>query len=172
MAHEVDLVFLPIKHAWKYLAQSANASVILVGSTAGVTGSVTNTRLAHTASKGAVVAMTKQLAAEGCPGSGEALRLQGLTAHIATEEWAAACVDYLETIDTLDADRIGLVGWSLGGYYAPRAAAFAKAWGANHDWGKVQRRRVDREGEHPVPHYWEHVMWVWGHDDLAPVAGS
>lgn len=65
MAHEVDLVFLPIKHAWKYLAQSANASVILVGSTAGVTGSVTNTRLAHTASKGAVVAMTKQLAAEG-----------------------------------------------------------------------------------------------------------
>ncbi|MDV6279346.1 SDR family NAD(P)-dependent oxidoreductase [Rhodococcus jostii] len=65
MAHEVDLVFLPVKHAWKHLAQSANASVILVGSTAGVTGSVTNTRLAHTASKGAVVAMTKQLAAEG-----------------------------------------------------------------------------------------------------------
>ncbi|MCZ4589981.1 SDR family NAD(P)-dependent oxidoreductase [Rhodococcus opacus] len=65
MAHEVDLVFLPVKHAWKYLAQAANASVILVGSTAGVTGSVTNTRLAHTASKGAVVAMTKQLAAEG-----------------------------------------------------------------------------------------------------------
>ena len=107
-----------------------------------------------------------------CPGSGEALRLQGLTAQIATEEWAAACVDYLETIDTIDADRIGLVGWSLGGYYAPRAAAFEKrlalcvAWGANHDWGKVQRRRVDREGERPVPHYWEHVMWVWGHDDL------
>ena len=65
MAHEVDLVFLPVKHVWKHLAQSANASVILVGSTAGVTGSVTNTRLAHTASKGAVVAMTKQLAAEG-----------------------------------------------------------------------------------------------------------
>ena len=107
-----------------------------------------------------------------CPGSGEALRLQGLTAQIATEEWAAACVDYLETIDTIDNDRIGLVGWSLGGYYAPRAAAFEKrlalcvAWGANHDWGKVQRRRVDREGERPVPHYWEHVMWVWGHDDL------
>ena len=45
-------------------------------------------------------------------------------------------------------DRIGLVGWSLGGYYAPRAAAFEKrlalcvAWGANHDWGAVQKRRL------------------------------
>jgi dienelactone hydrolase len=107
-----------------------------------------------------------------CPGSGEALRLQGLTSQLETEEWAAACVDYLETIDSIDPDRIGIAGWSLGGYYAPRAAAFEKrlalcvAWGANHDWGKVQRRRVDREGERPVPHYWEHVMWVWGYDDL------
>ena len=40
------------------------------------------------------------------------------------------------------------------------------AWGANHDWGSVQRARVQREGERPVPHYWEHVLWVWGHDDL------
>lgn len=67
MSHEVDLVFLPLKHAWNYLIQSGNASVILVGSTAGVSGSVTNTRLAHTATKGAVVAMTKQIAAEGAP---------------------------------------------------------------------------------------------------------
>jgi fermentation-respiration switch protein FrsA (DUF1100 family) len=36
------------------------------------------------------------------------------------------------------------------------------AWGANHDWGAVQRRRKEREGERPVPHYWEHVLWVWG----------
>ncbi|MGC4964030.1 SDR family NAD(P)-dependent oxidoreductase [Gordonia sp. DT101] len=67
MSHEVDLVFLPVKHAWKYLSASRSGSIILVGSTAGVTGSVTNTRLAHTASKGAVVAMTKQIAAEGAP---------------------------------------------------------------------------------------------------------
>jgi dienelactone hydrolase len=107
-----------------------------------------------------------------CPGSGEALRLQGLTARIDTEAWATACVDYLLTRDDVVPDRIGLVGWSLGGYYAPRAAAFEKrlalvvAWGANHDWGAVQRRRLEREGERPVPHYWEHVLWVWGHDDL------
>ena len=102
------------------------------------------------------------------PGSGEALRLQSLTSRVDTEAWAAACVDYLETRDDVDTTRIGLVGWSLGGYYAPRAAAFEKrlalvvAWGANHNWGAVQRRRLQREGERPVPHYWEHVLWVWG----------
>jgi dienelactone hydrolase len=107
-----------------------------------------------------------------CPGSGEALRFLGLTSRVETEDWAAACVDYLETRADVDADRIGLVGWSLGGYYAPRAAAFEKrlklvvAWGANHNWGEVQKRRLEREGENPVPHYWEHVLWVWGEDDV------
>ncbi|MBJ8342439.1 alpha/beta fold hydrolase [Antrihabitans sp. YC3-6] len=107
-----------------------------------------------------------------CPGSGEALRLRGLTAQVETEHWASACVDYLETRTDIRADRIGIVGWSLGGYYAPRAAAFEKrlalcvAWGANHNWGAVQKRRLDREGENPVPHYWDHVMWVWGETDL------
>jgi pimeloyl-ACP methyl ester carboxylesterase len=102
------------------------------------------------------------------PGTGEALRLQGLTARIDTEAWAGAAVDHLETREDVDAGRIGIVGWSLGGYYAPRAAAFEKrlalcvAWGANHNWGAVQRRRKEREGERPVPHYWEHVLWVWG----------
>jgi pimeloyl-ACP methyl ester carboxylesterase len=104
------------------------------------------------------------------PGTGEALRLQGLTARIDTEVWAGACVDWLENRSDVDAARIGIVGWSLGGYYAPRAAAFEKrfalvvAWGANHNWGAVQRRRTEREGERPVPHYWEHVLWVWGKD--------
>jgi dienelactone hydrolase len=107
-----------------------------------------------------------------CPGSGEALRLQGLTARVDTEAWAAACVDYLLTRDDVDPAAIGLVGWSLGGYYAPRAAAFEKrlalvvAWGANHDWGAVQRRRLQREGERPVPHYWDHVLWVWGQHSI------
>ena len=106
------------------------------------------------------------------PGTGEALRLQGFTARIDTEAWAGAAVDYLRPATTSTRSRIGIVGWSLGGYYAPRAAAFEKrfalvvAWGANHNWGAVQRRRLEREGERPVPHYWEHVLWVWGHDDL------
>jgi 2,6-dihydroxypseudooxynicotine hydrolase len=36
----------------------------------------------------------------------------------------AAVIDYLETRRDVDASRIGLWGISLGGYYAPRAAAF------------------------------------------------
>jgi dienelactone hydrolase len=107
-----------------------------------------------------------------CPGSGEALRLRDLKAQIETEVWATACIDWLQTRADVNERLIGLVGWSLGGYYAPRAAAYEKrlalvvAWGANHDWGAVQRARVRREGERPVPHYWEHVLWVWGYDDM------
>jgi len=36
----------------------------------------------------------------------------------------AAVIDYIETRPDLDAARVGLWGISLGGYYAPRAAAF------------------------------------------------
>jgi 2,6-dihydroxypseudooxynicotine hydrolase len=37
-----------------------------------------------------------------------------------------AVVDYVESRDDLDANRIGMWGVSLGGYYAPRATAFEK----------------------------------------------
>jgi fermentation-respiration switch protein FrsA (DUF1100 family) len=52
----------------------------------------------------------------------------------------AAVVDYVETRRDLDTARIGLAGVSLGGYYAPRAAAFEKrvkacmALGGPFDW--------------------------------------
>jgi dipeptidyl aminopeptidase/acylaminoacyl peptidase len=39
---------------------------------------------------------------------------------------ASAVIDYVQTRNDLDAARIGLWGVSLGGYYAPRAAAFEK----------------------------------------------
>ncbi|KWR72402.1 hydrolase [Arthrobacter sp. W1] len=106
------------------------------------------------------------------PGSGEALRLRGLHARYDTEVWASAIIDYAETLPDVDSEQIGLVGWSLGGYYAPRAAAFEDriklvvAWGANHNWAEVQHKRLEREGENPVPHYWEHVQWVWGAQSL------
>ena len=106
------------------------------------------------------------------PGVGEALRLRGLCAIADSERWASAAVDYLEQRKDIDPRRIGMMGWSLGGYYAPRATAFEKrfkvcvAWGANHNWGEVQRRRLAKEGDRPVPHYWDHVMWVFGKETL------
>ncbi len=65
LRNELDLVFLVTRAAWPHLKERGSSSVVLVGSTAGITGSLTNTRVAHTAAKGAVVALTKQLAAEG-----------------------------------------------------------------------------------------------------------
>ena len=67
LRNELDVVFFPCKHAWRHLRARGGGSVITVGSTAGVSGSTGNRRVAHTASKGGVVAMTRQLAAEGAP---------------------------------------------------------------------------------------------------------
>jgi dienelactone hydrolase len=106
------------------------------------------------------------------PGTGEAIRLHGLTAVHDAERWASPIVDWLEQRDDVDARRIGLLGVSLGGYYAPRAMAFEPrfalgvVWGANHQWGELQKVRLAREGARPVPHYWEHVQWVWGADSV------
>lgn len=106
------------------------------------------------------------------PGTGEALRLQELTARFDSEHWASRVVDYLETRADIDPARIGMEGVSLGGYYCPRAVAneprFAcgVVWGANHDWRDVQKKRLQKEGDFPVPHYWKHVCWVWGASDI------
>jgi dienelactone hydrolase len=106
------------------------------------------------------------------PGTGEALRLQNLHARYDSEHWASAIVDWLESRAEVDPKRIGMEGVSLGGYYCPRAVAFEPrfacgvAWGANHDWRDVQKRRLEKEGDFPVPHYWNHVCWVWGAKDI------
>lgn len=106
------------------------------------------------------------------PGVGEALRLRGMPAIPDSERWAGAAIDWLEQQSDIDPGKIGMIGWSLGGYYSPRAVANEKrfalcvAWGANHNWGQLQQRRLAREGDLPVPHYWEHVMWVWGRKSL------
>lgn len=106
------------------------------------------------------------------PGTGEALRLHGLKARYDAEHWGSRVIDWLETRDDVDPKRIGCEGVSLGGYYCPRVVAFEPrfacgvVWGANHDWRDVQQRRLEREGNFPVPHYWDHVRWVWGGEDI------
>ena len=106
------------------------------------------------------------------PGSGEALRLQGLPVDPHSEHWASKAVDWLEQQPDVDRRRIGMTGISLGGHFAPRAVAYeprfasGAVWGANHNWREVQDRRMQREGENPVPHYWAHVMWAFGAKDM------
>lgn len=106
------------------------------------------------------------------PGTGESLRVQGFTADPVSENWGTPAFDYLASRGDVDKHRIGITGISLGGYYAPRICAneprFASGacWGANHDWAEVQHKRLRREGENPVPHYWQHVQWVFGAHDM------
>ena len=106
------------------------------------------------------------------PGVGAALRLLGLPSGPDTEKPAGACVDYLETREDVDAKRIGMMALSLGGYYAPRAAAFEKrfkccvAWGAIYDYGHTVSERIGGKGEPSVPGYAEHVNWVFGCDKI------
>jgi dienelactone hydrolase len=106
------------------------------------------------------------------PGTGETLRLQNIPATPFSEQWASKAVDWLETQPDVDPKRIGMTGISLGGHYVPRAVAYeprfasAAVWGANHNWAEVQQKRIRREGENPVPHYWAHVFWVFGATDM------
>jgi 2,6-dihydroxypseudooxynicotine hydrolase len=59
------------------------------------------------------------------------------------ERAAKAVVDWLETREDLDAKRIAIWGVSLGGYYAPRAAAYEKRFKAcialsgPFDWAEI-----------------------------------
>lgn len=103
------------------------------------------------------------------PGVGEALRLHGLKSFPQTEVPAAAAVDFLETQPDIDASRVGIMALSLGGYYAPRAAAYEPrlkccvCWGGLYDFGARFALRLEGKGsERSVPQYFEHVQWVLG----------
>ncbi|MDE2341175.1 MAG: alpha/beta hydrolase [Alphaproteobacteria bacterium] len=105
------------------------------------------------------------------PGTGEALRKRNLPAVYNSERWGTPALDYLLTRKDVIPSKIGIFGLSFGGYHAPRIAAnepryaLCAVMGANHVWGQRQRERVTNEGENPVPHYWDHVLWCFGFTD-------
>jgi NAD(P)-dependent dehydrogenase (short-subunit alcohol dehydrogenase family) len=66
LRNEIDIVFFPTRAAWPHLSRPGGV-IINVGSTAGWAGSPGAGTLAHNATKGAVIAMTRQLALEGAP---------------------------------------------------------------------------------------------------------
>ena len=105
------------------------------------------------------------------PGVGEALRLRNLHLNPFTEGAASACIDYLEGRNEVDPRRIGIVGISLGGYYAPRAAAFEKrlkccvAWGGIWNWQQAREWRMSQEKQPAsVPPF--QLLWVTGKDTV------
>lgn len=65
--NELDLVFFVTKYAWPHLVRSGGGTVINVASVAGWIGNRSLPLVAHMATKGGLIAMTRQLAAEGGP---------------------------------------------------------------------------------------------------------
>ena len=106
------------------------------------------------------------------PGVGAALRLQHLPANHDSERWARAAMDWLEKRSDIDASRVGVIAMSLGGYYAPRAAAFEPrlaccvAWGARWDndgsHGRILR---DPSAARSVTGWLDHALWYYGARD-------
>jgi NAD(P)-dependent dehydrogenase (short-subunit alcohol dehydrogenase family) len=64
---ELDIVFLPTRAAWTGLKASGSASIINFASANAHHALQGSAALAHTAGKGGVLAMTRQLAMEGAP---------------------------------------------------------------------------------------------------------
>ncbi len=113
------------------------------------------------------------------PGVGAALRLQGLAVNHDSERWARAAMDWLEKRSDVDAARVGVIAMSLGGYYAPRAAAFEPrlaccvAWGARWDnesaHGKILR---DPNAARSVTGWVDHALWYYGADNVEEAAAK
>lgn len=64
---ELDVVFLGCRYAWPHLKASGAASIINLSSANAFMALEGSPALAHCAGKGGVLAMTRQLAAEGAP---------------------------------------------------------------------------------------------------------
>ncbi|MBI4269305.1 MAG: alpha/beta hydrolase [Candidatus Rokubacteria bacterium] len=104
------------------------------------------------------------------PGQGESLRLQGIPTRHDYEVAAGGAVDYLERRKDVDAKRLGIMALSMGGYYAPRCAAFEKrfkacvAWGAHYDYHAlwIKRRQVMEVGGSQISAPKFHLPWVLG----------
>jgi pimeloyl-ACP methyl ester carboxylesterase len=104
------------------------------------------------------------------PGNGEAVRFRNQWLHHETERYGTAAYEYLAARPEINAKRIGVMAISLGGYYAPRAAAFEQrfaaciAWGAQWDYWQIWKNRFDKldAGGNPslsVP--WKHLLWIF-----------
>jgi alpha-beta hydrolase superfamily lysophospholipase len=113
------------------------------------------------------------LAIDG-PGQGEALRLRNLFSRYDYEVAGTAAYDYVTARDDVDPERVAIMAYSLGGYYAPRIAAFEKryracvAWGALFDYHATwaERRKLMQSGGTKLAASHFQLPWVMGVPDM------
>jgi len=118
------------------------------------------------------------LAIDG-PGQGESLRLRGMYARHDYEVAGAAAYDYVAGRPDVDAGRVVVMGYSFGGYYASRVAAFEKryaagvAFAALHwdlaAWQADIKRRIEGDPKNSAQSSF-HFRWIMGHIDDADAA--
>lgn len=103
------------------------------------------------------------------PGNGESIRFRQLYLRHDTEHYATPAWEYLASRPEIDDKRIGIMAISLGGYYAPRAAAFEQryacciAWGAQWNYRKIWHDRFERLAHADTPSLSvaaQHILWV------------
>ena len=108
------------------------------------------------------------------PGQGEALRLQKIPSRHDYEAAGTAAFDCLDARAGVDSSRIGIMALSMGGYYAPRIAAFEHryaaclTWGAHFDYHEVwvHRRKVLESGGTIASSAMWQLPWVLGKPDM------
>ncbi len=110
------------------------------------------------------------LAIDG-PGQGESLRLRELYARHDYEVAGTAAYDYVARRADVDASRVFVMGYSFGGYYASRVAAFEKRYRGGiamsalhwdlHGWQRDIKRRQDADPK-GTPQSAFHFRWIMG----------
>jgi pimeloyl-ACP methyl ester carboxylesterase len=114
------------------------------------------------------------LAIDG-PGQGESLRLRDIRTRPDYEVAGAAAYDWVAARAEVDPKRVAVMGYSFGGYYAPRIVAFDKrycacvAFGAMHwnmeQWVDGIRRAVKTDAKTSAQSHFQ-VPWAFGARDL------
>ncbi|MES2564700.1 MAG: alpha/beta fold hydrolase [Pseudomonadota bacterium] len=113
------------------------------------------------------------LAIDG-PGQGESLRLRELYARHDYESAGSAAYDFVAARADVDASKVVVMGYSFGGYYAARVAAFEKryaagvAFAALHwdlaGWQREIKRRLETDPKNTAQSAF-HFRWIMGHID-------
>ncbi len=114
------------------------------------------------------------LAIDG-PGQGESLRLRDIKTRYDYEVAGSAAYEYVAARPGVDPKKVAVMGYSFGGYYAPRIVAFEKryaacvAFGAMHwsleEWVDGIRRMVRDDPKKSAQSHFQ-VPWVFGAKDL------